>query len=115
MGSSAGPISAAALATTLATTVLVTPLGEEVLFRGFLYPVIRLRIGPRAAILATALIFASFHLSVAPVPFTQFIGGIVFALAYERTRNLWSAIVLYALGNRAIAIIEAVVPHLHVS
>lgn len=43
--------------------VLVAPFVEEVVFRGFLYPVVERRLGKTNAVVATALLFSGVHVS----------------------------------------------------
>ena len=43
--------------------VLVAPFVEEVIFRGFLYPVVERRLGKTSAVVATALVFSGVHVS----------------------------------------------------
>jgi uncharacterized protein len=79
---------------------LIGPIAEEICFRGVLYTFLR-RWGILFAIIASTAIFAALH---APhgIPVTQIAGGLVFALAFEKTRNLMVPIVIHALGNLAI-------------
>jgi len=78
--------------------ILVAPIVEEIWFRGLLQPALRDAFGPTFGILATALVFAFAHTGAGP-PVSQFIGGLVFGFAYERTRGLASPILLHMLGN----------------
>ncbi|MBM3803777.1 MAG: CPBP family intramembrane metalloprotease [Acidimicrobiia bacterium] len=43
--------------------VLVAPFVEEIIFRGFLYPVVERRFGKAGALVATALLFSGVHVS----------------------------------------------------
>jgi len=43
--------------------VLVAPFVEEVVFRGFLYPVVERRLGKTSALVVTALLFSGVHVS----------------------------------------------------
>jgi CAAX protease family protein len=78
----------------------IGPLAEEVCFRGILYTFFR-RWGISFAIIASTAIFVSLH-AVHGLPLTQIIGGIVFAIAYETSRNLMVPITIHVLGNLAI-------------
>jgi membrane protease YdiL (CAAX protease family) len=84
-----GPIGAA---------VIVAPIAEEFLFRGYLYGIVRRYLGPIAAILITSVLFALIHfnlLSFVPL----LILAIAFALAYEATGNLFVPMVMHAIFN----------------
>ena len=45
------------------TAIAVAPLVEEVVFRGFIFPVLERRWGPVAAVLLTAAMFTSLHVT----------------------------------------------------
>ncbi len=79
---------------------LVGPLAEEICFRGVLYTFFR-RWGVWIALLFSTAIFVALH-AVSGIPVTQIVGGIVFALAYETSRNLMVPITIHVLGNCAI-------------
>ncbi|MGD9008774.1 MAG: type II CAAX endopeptidase family protein [Desulfobacteraceae bacterium] len=79
---------------------LVAPLAEEICFRGVLYNYFR-RWGVVAALIASTLLFVILH-SVHGFPLTQLVGGILFALSYEYSKNLMVPITIHATGNLAI-------------
>jgi len=85
-------------------SVLWAPLGEEVAFRGVLYPALRSRFGVAPAAALSAAVFAVAHgygvLGFAAV----FWSGVLWALAYERTGSLWPCIVAHAAGNLAATV-----------
>lgn len=88
--------------TTIGLAVLVAaPIGEELLFRGFLYRVLRQRFGVTSALWTTALLFALLH--VAPHALVPYVGlGLAFGLVYEWVGSLWANIVLHALWNGVV-------------
>src|SRR5207247_1264979 len=73
---------------TLVDTVVLTPIFEELVFRGLLFGTLRRRLGPAAAAAASAGVFALAHgygvLGFAAV----FWRGLLWAWAYERTGRL---------------------------
>lgn len=79
---------------------LIAPVAEEVFFRGILYGFFR-RWGIAAALIASTAVFVALH-TTQGLPVTQIVGGLVFALAYETTRNLMVPITIHVLGNLAI-------------
>ena len=104
---------------------LIAPVAEEIFFRGFLYTYFRSRgislarrlglngsrpFGIGLAILGSTLIFVVLH-SIHGLPLTQIIGGLVFALAYETTRNLVVPISIHVAGNLAIFSISLLPRH----
>ncbi len=94
----------------IVSVVVLAPLIEETLFRGFLQSFIRKHLGPRQAILITALCFSFFHYApeqgLANIP----IIGSLFSLAlflgflYEKQGSLFASISLHAIFNGFSAI-----------
>ena len=75
------------------------PILEEPLFRGVLYATLRLRLGPAPATLVSAALFALAH-GYGVVGFVSvFVSGVLWALAYERTRSLLPGMLAHAVSN----------------
>lgn len=83
------------------TGALVSPLWEELTFRGVLYGFFR-RYGVAAGVVISTAVFAALHMRGPSVPVTQIVGGVVFCLAYEKEKSLAAPFVIHALGNTAI-------------
>ncbi|MCX7598178.1 MAG: CPBP family intramembrane metalloprotease [Armatimonadetes bacterium] len=83
--------------------VVVAPVLEETIFRGFVYPGLRRRLSPAAAILTTALMFAITHVGL-PVPALVglFVLATALAYAFERTRNLYVPIGMHITHNALV-------------
>jgi len=78
--------------------VLIAPVTEEVLFRGFLQKLMRPLCGPTLAICAVAASFSAAHADVvviAPV----FVLGLLLGWLYERTEHIGVPIAVHALHN----------------
>ena len=80
---------------------VIGPIAEEIFFRGIIFGLFR-QWGAIAAIILSTLIFVVIHPVGTNLPVTQLVGGIVFASAYERERNLMVPITIHCLGNLAI-------------
>ncbi|MCH9016502.1 MAG: CPBP family intramembrane metalloprotease [Chloroflexi bacterium] len=91
-----------AVVLTFQALAFITPMSEEIFFRGFVFRGLLPRLGPWGAIVASALIFSGFHLSVG-VLIPIFITGFLFAWLYWRTGSLWAAIGAHA-GQNALAL-----------
>lgn len=78
--------------------VIVAPLAEEIIFRGYFYGVLKRFIGLPWAMILTAALFAAVHLNAAALP-ALFVLALCFTLAYEVTGSLLVAIVMHALFN----------------
>lgn len=77
---------------------LVAPVGEEVLFRGILYPAIRQKGWPRLAWWGTSFLFAAIHLNLAAfMPLTVL--ALCLIWLYEKTKNLVAPITVHILFN----------------
>lgn len=89
------------VAGSLVALVVATPILEEVAFRGLLYGTLRRAWGPAPSALASAVVFALAH-SYGPWGLASVTwSGVLWALAYERTRSLWPGILAHAAGNLA--------------
>ncbi len=86
--------------------VVLIPLVEEILFRGFLYTGLRNKLKPVIATLITSGLFAAAHLewgSNTPllwvVAINTFIGSVVLCFLRERTGRLAAPIMLHVIQN----------------
>jgi len=82
----------------LLSSMCLTAIPEEIVFRRLLYPWLRHRWGVPAAIILTSIIFAIAHLNFTSVIF-YFAAGVLLAAIYERTRSLFLVCVLHCLWN----------------
>ena len=80
---------------------VIGPVAEELFFRGILFGFFR-RWGVYTAVVLSTLLFILPHLTGGNLPATQLVGGIVFAIAYEREKSLLVPITIHCLGNLAI-------------
>ena len=90
------------------------PVGEEVIYRGILYPALREKFGAAKAILISAAIFAVMHNILAMrlfPPVTQFAGGLIFAYAYEKSNSLVYPVIYHACGNGLLFVAYALASH----
>ena len=78
---------------------VIGPVSEEIFFRGIIFGFFR-RWGVYAAILISTALFVMPH--GRHLPLTQIVGGIVFALAYEKEKSLLVPVTIHCLGNLAI-------------
>lgn len=79
-------------------TVLLAPLGEELLFRGILYVWIKQAGFPRLALWGTALLFALIHFNL--VIFAPLLAlALILAALYEWTGNLLAPIAAHSAFN----------------
>src|SRR5262249_59118047 len=80
-------------------SVIWAPLGEEVAFRGVLYPALRSRFGVAPATAVSAAVFALAH-GYGVLGFVAVVwSGAPWAFAYERTGSLWPGVIAPRAGN----------------
>ncbi|MGE0083124.1 MAG: lysostaphin resistance A-like protein [Desulfococcaceae bacterium] len=77
---------------------VIGPVAEEIFFRGIVYGFFR-RWGIAAALLISTSLFAVLHSGFGII---QIIGGIIFALAYEKEGKLMTPLTIHILGNTAL-------------
>ena len=80
---------------------IIGPITEEILFRGIIYGFFR-RWGVWTAVILSSFIFVLAHSTLSVIPLPQVVGGIVFAIAYEKEGSLIVPITIHMLGNMAI-------------
>ncbi len=91
------------------TFIILAPLTEEPIFRGFVLQA-WLRRGPVVGIIATSFLFALMHAQIVPVlPITLF--GIVLALLAYRSQSILSSMLAHA-GFNAVASLFVCIPSL---
>lgn len=85
----------AALAT---LSILIVPIGEEALMRGFVYPVMRQRFSAPVTIALSACLFALLHGNIVQIILTLPL-GIACGYMYEQTHSLMRCIGIHMLFN----------------
>jgi membrane protease YdiL (CAAX protease family) len=85
----------------LSVGAVIGPVAEETFFRGIIYGFFR-QWGFPTAVTASTAVFVLAHPAGYHFPFTQVVGGLLFAVAYEVEKNLLVPIVIHSLGNLAI-------------
>lgn len=79
-------------------TVVAAPLMEEVVFRGYLYPVLKRMGGVWLAALTVSLFFAAAHLEGSHL-LGRFLLSLILIAAYEFTGSLWAPLGIHFLNN----------------
>lgn len=82
----------------LFTGIVLAPLIEETVMRGFLFGGLRHRLGWLKAALISSAIFGALHLSIAAfIP--TFALGFLFCYLYQRSNSVWPGIILHTTIN----------------
>ena len=79
---------------------VLTPVGEEFLFRGVITNAL-LRYGPVIGVLGSSVVFALFHGVNLALP-SALVVGIIAAEAMRRSGSIWPAVVIHAVNNAAL-------------
>ena len=79
-------------------TVVAAPLMEEVVFRGYLYPVLKRMGGLWLAAITVSLFFAAAHLEGNHL-LGRFFLSLILIAAYELTGSLWAPLGIHFLNN----------------
>lgn len=77
---------------------IVAPLAEEVIFRGYIYPVLKRFTEPVFAAIIVSIIFAIIHHNVAALAPLAVL-SVLLIVSYELTASLWAPIAIHSLFN----------------
>lgn len=86
---------------------VVTPLWEEVLFRGILFQALGARMPWFLAALIGAAVFAAIHIAPPALAYV-FVLGLACCLLFRFHGNLWAPIALHVVNNSVIVLVAAV-------
>lgn len=90
--------------------VVVAPVCEEIVFRGFCHGVLKRFCGLWPAALASSLVFGCVHGHLAAaLPLACF--GLLLVLLYEKTGSLWAPVAAHFLFNTAAVVAQAAARH----
>ncbi|MFC7585063.1 CPBP family intramembrane glutamic endopeptidase [Nonomuraea antimicrobica] len=88
---------------TILFLAVLTPIGEEFLFRGVLTNAL-LRYGPLVGVLGSSAVFALFHGVNIILP-AAFVVGVVAAELMRRSGSIWPAVAVHAVNNLALPLL----------
>lgn len=94
------------------TAVIAAPLCEEVVFRGYFYPVMKCFSGSRVAAFCSALVFSCAHGSLSAL-LPLFVFGLLLVFLYEKTGSLWAPIAAHFCFNGATVAIQLAIRYLN--
>lgn len=88
--------------------VIVTPIVEETIFRGFLFRAYRQRFGFVLGTILVSLLFAAVHAPL-NVQLDVFAFSLVLCYLREKTGSLWSSIILHTLKNLVAFVLSFII------
>jgi len=89
--------------------VVIAPVVEEVVFRGYIYPVCKRYSGRIIATFFTSLFFSAVHFHI-PALLPLFILAIILTVAYELSGTIWVPISVHACFNAVTLIVQELQP-----
>jgi membrane protease YdiL (CAAX protease family) len=78
--------------------VLIPPITEEIVFRGFMFPAMAKRWGIWAAAIASSLLFGVAHLQLNVTIYTLIL-GLLLCMMYYRFGSIWPGIAFHLINN----------------
>jgi membrane protease YdiL (CAAX protease family) len=94
--------------------VVAAPLCEEMVFRGYMYPVLKKYSGRWAAAVCSSLVFASAHGDLTAL-LPLFIFGGVLVVLYEMTGSLWAPVAAHFCFNSATVVTQMAARYFNIS
>lgn len=88
--------------------VVISPIYEEIFYRGFIYRWLRTRMGLGWGLMLSSLIFTIIHIPTYNAMPVNFLGGVIFAWAYERTHSIWPGVIIHGLSNGVFLVLTAI-------
>lgn len=89
------------------SAAVISPVYEEIFYRGFLYRWLRTRMGLIGGVLISTAIFTIVHIPTYNVMPVNFFSGIIFALAYERTNSIWPSVMIHGITNGIMVLLTS--------
>jgi membrane protease YdiL (CAAX protease family) len=84
--------------------IIIVPITEEIVFRGFVLRRLREKYKLHIAILLSSLLFAAFHIDQSFIG--SFVHGIVFALLAVRFSSLYAPIIVHSAYNASVSLLQ---------
>ena len=89
------------------SAAIVSPIYEEIFYRGFLYRFFRERYGIGMGLFISSCIFTLAHLPTTNTLLVNFVSGLVFAWIYERTHSIYSSMLVHGAFNGLAVLLTA--------
>lgn len=103
-----------ALALMAFAAMVVAPLCEEIVFRGYFYPVMKKFAGAWPAALSASLVFAAAHGNLTAL-LPLWIFGVLLVFLYEKTGSLWAPIAVHCCFNSATVLTQFAIRYFHLT
>lgn len=92
------------------STIIIAPIAEEIVFRGYIYTVTKRFSGPFFAAIFSSLFFGLVHYNV-PAMVPLIFLALVLAISYEISGSIWAPISIHALFNASQILFQEIQFH----
>lgn len=90
------------------SAAIISPVYEEIFYRGFLYRWFRVKFGLVTGLLVSSFIFTLVHIpTYNSLPY-NFLSGLIFAWTYEKTSSVYPAIIIHGIFNGLSVILTVI-------
>ncbi|WP_077623299.1 CPBP family intramembrane glutamic endopeptidase [Sediminibacillus massiliensis] len=89
------------------SAAVISPIYEEIFYRGFLYKWFRMKWGVSTGIIVSSVIFTIVHIPTYNTLPVNFLSGIVFAWTYEKSGSILPGMVIHGMFNGIAVILIA--------
>ncbi|MCH1627787.1 CPBP family intramembrane glutamic endopeptidase [Ferdinandcohnia quinoae] len=89
------------------SAAVISPLYEELFYRGFLYRFFRNKYGMTGGLFISSFIFMLVHIPTFNTLPVNLITGLVFAWTYEKTGSIWPGVIIHGTFNGIAIILTA--------
>ncbi|MEK5056564.1 type II CAAX endopeptidase family protein [Niallia sp. FSL K6-0212] len=89
------------------SAAIISPVYEEIFYRGFLYRFIRSKYGILIGMLGSSLIFMIVHIPTFNTLPINFVSGLIFAWTYEKSGSVVPPIIIHGIFNGIAIILTA--------
>ncbi|KIL51037.1 CPBP family intramembrane glutamic endopeptidase [Jeotgalibacillus campisalis] len=89
------------------SAAIISPIYEEIFYRGFLYKWFKVKWGIPAGILFSSIIFTVVHIPTYNTLPVNFVSGIIFAWTYEKSGSILPAMIIHSILNGLAVVLTA--------
>ena len=90
------------------SAAIISPIYEEIFYRGFLYRWFRVKWGVPAGILLSSFVFMLVHIPTYNTLPINFLSGVIFSWTYEKTGSLYPGMIIHAVFNGIAVALTAI-------
>jgi len=90
------------------SAAIISPIYEEIFYRGFLYRWFRVKWGVPAGILLSSFVFMLVHIPTYNTLPINFLSGVIFSWTYEKTGSIYPGMIIHAVFNAIAVVLTAI-------